>query len=100
MARHFAGRSAPLPSVVAQEKWETDRVSYKGPTELFHEIKPDFSEYYGWLSQFAGLPAEGTAAYALPVFEDEWVDSDIEVFIAKNKHWARLKQMHGAQKRP
>lgn len=96
VARHLAGRSAGLPDVAAQEKWEADRLAYKGPTELFHEIKPDFAEYYGWLADYAGLPAEDTEAYALPVFEDKWVDSDIEVLLAKNEHWARLKQQHQA----
>jgi len=92
VARYFAGRTEPLPSISEQEDWEKARLSYKGPTELFHEIKPDFHEYYGFLQNLAGPPAEGTQTYALPVFEDKWVDSDIEILIAKNEHWARLAQ--------
>jgi len=67
-------------------------MEHKGPTELFHEIKPDFFEYYGWLRDFAGPPAEGTEGYILPEFKDEWVDSDVEVLIAKGKYWAALAQ--------
>lgn len=91
VARYFAGRAtSELPSISAQEEWEKARLAYKGPTELFHEIKPDFSDYYGWLREFPGPPSSDSQGYELPAFEDNWVDSDIEVLIAKNEYWGRL----------
>lgn len=97
VARYYAGRTSVLPDVSAQEEWENARLAYKGPTELFHEIKPDFVEYYGWLQQFAGDAADGTEGYALPVFQDEWVDSDIGVLLAKNEYWKRLAKQKTIQ---
>lgn len=94
VARFLAGHAAgKLPLAEEQRKWEQDRLAYNGPSELFHEVKPDFVEYYGWLRGFAGPPAESsrsTGAYELPEFEDWWVDSDVEVLVAKGKYWDSL----------
>ncbi|CAK7214219.1 hypothetical protein SBRCBS47491_002074 [Sporothrix bragantina] len=96
VARFLAGHAAGvLPSVEKQRAWERDRLAYKGPSELFHEIKPDFTEYYGWMRSFAGPPAPESiksGAYELPLYEDWWVDSDIEVLIAKGKYWDSLRE--------
>ncbi|CAH0058683.1 unnamed protein product [Clonostachys solani] len=94
VSRYFAGRTEELPTSKEQHDWEVKRLQYKGPTELFHEIKPDFHEYYGWLANFAGAPAEGSGGYSSPVFEDDWVQSDIEILIAKDKHWASIRKRH------
>lgn len=95
VARFLAGHAAGvLPSVEEQRAWERDRLAYKGPTELFHEIKPDFTEYYGWLRSFAGPPSPDSlksGAYELPQFEDWWVDCDIEVIIKKAQYWDYLR---------
>ncbi|KAL1891529.1 hypothetical protein Sste5346_007621 [Sporothrix stenoceras] len=102
VARFLAGHAAgQLPPVKDQRKWETDRLAYKGSSELFHEVKPDFVEYYGWLRDFAGPPIEATrrtGAYELPEFEEWWVDSDIEVLVAKGKYWDKLRE-EGSQKK-
>ncbi|KAF7547009.1 hypothetical protein G7Z17_g8027 [Cylindrodendrum hubeiense] len=90
VGRYFAGRTEELPDQDSQKAWEKTRLEYKGHTELFHEIKPDFVEYYGWLTDFSGAPAEGTDAYTLPIFEDDWVKSDIEILLAKDKYWDSL----------
>lgn len=82
----------------AQNSWERQRIEHKGSTELFHEIRPDFAEYYGWLRDFAGPPEEGTAGYVLPEFEDNWVDSDTEVLEAKNRYWAAVTWSRFAEK--
>lgn len=42
VSRFLAGRSKDLPSKIEQGEWEERRLEYKGPTELFHKIKPDF----------------------------------------------------------
>jgi hypothetical protein len=33
-----------------QDLWEVQRLQYKGHTALFHEIKPDFKEYFDFLT--------------------------------------------------
>ncbi|CAK7213100.1 hypothetical protein SCUCBS95973_001686 [Sporothrix curviconia] len=94
VARFLGGHAAGvLPTVKEQRAWEQDRLAYKGPSELFHEIKPDFAEYYSWMRLFAGAPAPESiesGAYELPPYEDWWVDSDVEVLIAKGRYWDSL----------
>lgn len=90
ISRYFAGRTRPLPTVEAQEEWEQQRLEDRGPTELFHEIRPDFAEYYDWLRDFAGSPAEGTQGYVLPRFSRDWIDSDVEVLLDKASYWSEL----------
>jgi len=59
----FLSGRAKLPSEPEQRDWETKRLAYKGPTNNFHEIKPDFAEYFSWLREFSGPAAEGSKAY-------------------------------------
>ncbi|KAL2836588.1 hypothetical protein BJY01DRAFT_251919 [Aspergillus pseudoustus] len=79
----------------SKRKWEDSRLAYKGPTELFHEIKPDFAEYYGWLREFAGRKREEdnepSGGYLLPAFDESWIQSDIEILQARQRHWARVR---------
>jgi hypothetical protein len=89
-ARFLAGR-AKLPSIAEQKDWETKRLAYKGPTNNFHEIKPDFAEYFNWLRDFSGRPAAGTTAYELPAWEDKWGELGFAVLALKDKYWKRLK---------
>ncbi|RDW78674.1 uncharacterized protein DSM5745_05526 [Aspergillus mulundensis] len=92
VARYFAGTNAvPLPSPAQQDQWEVERLGYKGPTALFHEIKPDFKEYFDWLGAFAGPPAERTTGYELPVFGDDWPELGFAVLQLKDKYWQSLK---------
>jgi hypothetical protein len=90
VARYLAGR-AKLPSIDEQQDWETKRLAYKGPTNNFHEIKPDFAQYFSWLREFAGRPAEGTKAYELPDWEDTWGELGFAVLALKDAYWKRLK---------
>jgi hypothetical protein len=89
VARFFAGR-ATLPGVAEQKDWELKRLAYKGPTNSFHEIKPDFAEYFNWLRRFAGRPAEGTRGYELPAWEDKWGELGFAVLALKDAYWKRL----------
>ncbi|KAJ5983054.1 hypothetical protein N7481_005153 [Penicillium waksmanii] len=58
VARYFAGRNkASLPSPIEQDQWEVNRLQYKGNSPIFHEIKPDFKEYFDFLTKLAGPPA-------------------------------------------
>ncbi|KAL4874399.1 hypothetical protein BJY04DRAFT_226099 [Aspergillus karnatakaensis] len=92
VARYFAGNNAkPLPSPQEQDQWEVERLKYKGPTALFHEIKPDFKEYFEYLREFAGPPARGTKGYALPVFGDNWGELGFAILQLKDKYWQGLK---------
>ncbi|OKL57839.1 hypothetical protein UA08_07190 [Talaromyces atroroseus] len=89
VACFFAGRSKPLPDVSEQYRWERERLAYKGPTELFHEIKPDFVDYYGWLREFAGMSTE-QAAGELPPFQEGWLESDLGILFEKSAYWGRV----------
>ncbi|KAL4919519.1 hypothetical protein BDW62DRAFT_216933 [Aspergillus aurantiobrunneus] len=92
VARYYASNNArPLPSPQEQDVWEVERLRYKGPSALFHEIKPDFKEYFEYLREFAGPPAEGTKGYALPVFEDSWPELGFAILQLKDKYWQRIK---------
>ncbi|OOQ89308.1 putative dimethylaniline monooxygenase [Penicillium brasilianum] len=94
VARYFAGRNGqPLPSPQEQDLWEIERLKYKGPTALFHEIKPDFKEYFDFLHDLAGPPAENSDAYELPVWEDRWAEQAFEVLQLKDKYWKSLKKI-------
>lgn len=92
VARYFASTNAkPLPSPREQDEWEVERLKYKGPTALFHEIKPDFKEYFEYLREFSGPPAQGTKGYALPVFEDSLPELGFAILQLKDKYWQKIK---------
>lgn len=84
VARYFAGR-ATLPSVDAQKAWEKKRLAYKGETSLFHEIAPDFKEYFNELRYISGRPAKESNAYDLPLFEESWPEEGFAVLALKDK---------------
>ncbi|GKT40567.1 thiol-specific monooxygenase [Colletotrichum spaethianum] len=92
VARYFANRGGELPSPREQDEWEVKRLQYKGPTSQFHEIKPDFKEYFDFLRSVAGKPAPGTDAYELPAWEDEWALLGFGVLALKQKWWKELKE--------
>jgi hypothetical protein len=93
VARYFAGRNGkPLPSPQQQDLWEIERLKYKGPTALFHEIKPDFKEYFNFLRDLAGPPADESDAYELPAWEDRWAEQAFEVLQLKDRYWKALKK--------
>lgn len=91
VARFLAGR-AILPAVDEQKDWETKRLAYKGPTNNFHEIKPDLEEYFTWLRDLAGKPADGTKGYELPAWEEKWGEQGFRVLVLKEKYWKSLKR--------
>jgi hypothetical protein len=91
VARVFAGR-AKLPRKEAQQDWEAERLLHKGPTNNFHEIKPDFKEYFNFLRDLAGKPAHGTEGYVLPAWEDNWAELGFAVLALKDKYWKSLKK--------
>lgn len=91
VARFLAGR-ATLPAVPEQKEWEVKRLAYKGPTNNFHEIKPDLAEYFTWLVDLAGKPAGGTKGYELPAWEDRWGELGFAVLGLKEKYWKSLKR--------
>lgn len=91
VARFLAGR-AILPPVTEQKEWEVKRLEYKGPTNNFHEIKPDLEEYFTWLRNLAGKPAEGTKGYELDPWEDRWGELGFAVLGLKDRYWKSLKR--------
>ncbi|RAH78089.1 FAD/NAD(P)-binding domain-containing protein [Aspergillus japonicus CBS 114.51] len=85
VARYFAGRSRDLPSKAEQDHWEFRRLQSKGNGVAFHEIKPDFKEYFDFLVDLAG---EGAG---LPPWEDRWAEEAFEILQAKEAYWKKLK---------
>ena len=80
-----------------QKDWEEKRLAYKGPTNSFHKIKPDFAEYFNWLRDFAGHPAKGTKGYELPALEDKWGELAFAVLALKDAHWKHPRGSHGSE---
>lgn len=96
VARYFAGRNAtPLPSPQEQDQWEIDRLQYKGPTSLFHEVKPDFKEYFDFLTAFAGPPSPNSKGYELPPWDDKWAEQAFEILQLKDRYWKSLRKVSG-----
>ena len=91
VARVLAGRGT-LPPASEQRKWEEDRVARLGPTHIFHTIAPDFEEYFNTLRSIAGPPAEGTEAYELPRWEDEWAKKGFRVLELKDEYVRRIQE--------
>lgn len=88
VARYFAGREAkPLPPLQEQDLWETKRLEFKGPSTNFHEIKPDWKEYFDFLVDLAGPPASGSDAHELPRWDDQWAQIAFRVLLMKDKYW-------------
>ncbi|KAJ5964994.1 uncharacterized protein N7479_004870 [Penicillium vulpinum] len=93
VARYFAGRNAvPLPTPQEQDVWEVQRLQSKGHTALFHEIKPEFKEYFDFLRTLAGPPAPATGGYSLPPWEDRWAEQGFEILQQKDKYWKSLRR--------
>ncbi|KAK0127977.1 hypothetical protein ONS96_007471 [Cadophora gregata f. sp. sojae] len=90
VARVFAGRGK-LPSILEQKGWEAERLEYEGPTALFHEIAPDFGEYFEALRIITGSPANGTDGYELPPYADKWVNYGLAILELKNKYVRSLE---------
>jgi len=72
IARYLAGK-VTLPPVSEQEKWETDRIVYKGDGVAFTALYPDFEEYFEDIRKLAGEPQDGKGRF-LPKWEKEWRD--------------------------
>jgi hypothetical protein len=73
-ARFLAGR-IQLPSVEEQEKWEKDRIAYKGDGVPFTALYPDFEDYFETVRKLAGEPTETQPGRKLPKFDKKWVDA-------------------------
>ncbi|KAF2112897.1 dimethylaniline monooxygenase [Lophiotrema nucula] len=91
VARVLAGRGK-LPSTAAQQEWEAERLKVRGPTHIFHTIAPDFEEYFNGLRTIAGPPAEGTEAYDLPEWQDDWAVKGFAVLDLKDKYVSRIEK--------
>lgn len=92
VARYFANRGGGLPSPREQDEWEVKRLEQKGPTSLFHEIKPDFAEYFDFLRDVAGPPAPDSDGYELPKWQDEWGVLGFGVLALKDQWWKDINE--------
>ncbi|KAJ6172635.1 hypothetical protein N7470_001702 [Penicillium chermesinum] len=97
VARYFAGRNnVDLPSPQEQDNWEVERLKYKGNSAVFHEIKPDFAEYFNFLADLAGPAAPDSDAYALPRFDEKWVEQGFKILALKNEWWQSIQNTEKA----
>ena len=87
-ARVLAGR-AKLPATAIQRLWEEERLKERGDTTTFHDVKPDFAEYFGYLRFIAGA-----TPYELPAWRDEWEILGFAVAQAKQAWWKKVKEWH------
>ncbi|EXJ85178.1 hypothetical protein A1O3_05853 [Capronia epimyces CBS 606.96] len=87
VARILAGR-AILPPVAEQKAWEEKRLQEKGDSVRFHEILPDFEQYWNRLRDIAGKPAPESDSYELPAWRQEWVDLALGILAKKAQWWA------------
>jgi hypothetical protein len=72
-ARYLAGRTT-LPSVAEQEKWETDRIAYKGDGVPFTALAPDFEDYFETVRMMAGEPTPTQPGRKLLPYDKKWKD--------------------------
>lgn len=70
-ARYLAGH-IELPSIGEQEKWEKDRITYKGDGVPFTALYPDFEDYFETLRKLAGDPTADRPGRKLPKFDKTW----------------------------
>ncbi len=93
VARYFAHHeNGTLPSAEEQRDWENKRIETKGDSDRFHEVAPDFEEYFDWLQSFAGKPAQGTDAYELPKWDPTWEAQGLGVLALKDKYFRGISQ--------
>ncbi|RFU29748.1 hypothetical protein B7463_g6604, partial [Scytalidium lignicola] len=90
-ARFLAGR-IKLPDIKEQEKWEKDRIAYKGEGVPFTALYPDFEEYFETVRKLAGEPTATKPGRRLPKFQKEWID------IFNRGHQKRIKMWDLANK--
>lgn len=91
VARYFANHeNKALPTVAEQKEWEVKRLDYKGDSDRFHEIAPDFTEYFNWLQEFAGKPAVGTDAYELPRYDPNWETLGLAILGLKDQYFREI----------
>ncbi|OOF89935.1 hypothetical protein ASPCADRAFT_180079 [Aspergillus carbonarius ITEM 5010] len=95
VARYFANRGRGLPSQTEQENWEYERLKRKGNGVGFHEIKPEFGEYFDALVDIAG----GEEGAGLRPYEERWAEEAFEVLRGKERYWGLLGGGKGGNKR-
>jgi hypothetical protein len=89
-ARYLAGRIT-LPSIATQEKWEVDRVAYKGDGVPFTALYPDFEDYFETTRALAGEPKDGKGR-RLPPFEKKWVKAFQEGHERRKRWWVEKNE--------
>ncbi|KAK1718097.1 putative dimethylaniline monooxygenase [Colletotrichum acutatum] len=87
-ARVFASRGK-LPPRIEQEKWERERLAYKGDGIPFFTLSPDFEQYFEALRAIAGEPVQGTTGRVLPKFDSKWLEAFSEVINARVEWWKK-----------
>ena len=60
---------------------------------MFHEIAPDFKEYFNTLRNLAGRLVGNSRGYGLPLFEDEWTIERFSVLALKDELVKRLQPL-------
>lgn len=75
LAARFLADRIQLPSITEQEKWERDRIEYKGDGVPFTALYPDFEDYFETVRKLAGEPSKGGHGRKLAKFDKRWVQT-------------------------
>lgn len=86
-ARFLAGRIT-LPPIGDQEKWQEDRIAYKGDGVPFTALYPDFEEYFEDVRIMAGEPKDGKGR-RLPKWEKSWRENFDAAHLKRIDMWKR-----------
>lgn len=84
-ARVLAGH-AKLPAREEMERWEQERLAFKGEGAPFWTLMPEFEEHFEAYRAIAGEPVEGTLGRVLPKYDPAWADEFWE-FVRKRIKW-------------
>lgn len=93
-ARFLAGRIS-LPPIAEMQKWEEDRIAYKGDGVPFTALYPDFEEYFEEVRKIAGDPVEidgKVVGRKLPVWEKKWREEFDAAHLRRIEYWKRINR--------
>ncbi|KAF2436865.1 FAD/NAD(P)-binding domain-containing protein [Tothia fuscella] len=92
IARHLAGRAKALPSQAEQTAWERKRARELVGGKNYYSIAPDYDEFFEFLRNIAGEPAEGTTGLKLRPFDKKWLELWAGMVAPKIESWVKSRK--------
>ncbi|KAH7129078.1 hypothetical protein EDB81DRAFT_871743 [Dactylonectria macrodidyma] len=92
VARSLAGRAKALPSIPEQLEWERKRVNERKGGKDYYSIAPDYADFFEFLRDIAGEPAEGTTGRKLLPFDPKWLETWTGMISTKLEAWTRKRE--------